>query len=104
MIVVLWAAIFLGSFLTAVLNDRRPITATKLMFLVAVIWSAIDHESLGLTNWTDVLISSFLVMLAGGLLGVLFRSVRRAFSAENRAPWAQNNDAPTTAGALERQD
>jgi hypothetical protein len=99
MIIVLWAAMFLSSLLTPVLGDRRLGWVVQALFWVTALWAAAHPASLGLAEPTDALIPSFLVILAGVILGKIARGVRRAVAEWHHGLLPPYCDTPAATGA-----
>jgi hypothetical protein len=104
MIIVLWAAMFLCTFHTVVLARRDLMQAALVLYLVTVLWAAAAPGSLGLDAPTDALIPTFLVFLAGVLLGKLVDYMRREQLGPPLESGTQPSPAPTALGTLKYLD
>ena len=100
MIIVLWAAMFLCAFHAVVLVRRDLLTAAGVLYWATVLWAAAAPGSLGLDAPTDALIPTFLVFLAGGLLGKLVDYIRREQLGPPKEPGARTSPAPAELGTL----
>ncbi|MFE7632292.1 hypothetical protein [Kocuria sp. NPDC057446] len=104
MIVVLWVAMFLCTFHTVVLARRSLLMAALVLNLVTVLWAAAAPGSLGLDAPTDAWIPTFLVFLAGGLLGKLVDYIRREQLGPPKKPGTRTSPAPAELGTLKYLD